>query len=45
VWGNRITELADLYYRRHQDGISFWMVMLETTIVLPFIIDVLPLLI
>ncbi|MEN6427449.1 MAG: hypothetical protein ABFE13_19015 [Phycisphaerales bacterium] len=32
--------LGDLYYLLHQDWINSWMVPLETTIVLLFILDV-----
>jgi uncharacterized Rmd1/YagE family protein len=48
-WSNvinvKLRTLADLYQILHQDWLNFWMVVLETTIVLLFIIDVLLLLI
>jgi hypothetical protein len=40
----KLRTLADLYQLLHQDWTNFWMVVLETTIVLLFIIDVLLLL-
>jgi hypothetical protein len=43
--GVKLRTLADLYYLLHQDWLNFWMVILETTIVLLFIIDVLLLII
>ena len=41
----KLRTLADLYQILHQDWLNFWMVVLETTIVLLFIIDVVVLLI
>jgi hypothetical protein len=41
----KLRTLGDLYYLLHQDWINSWMVVLETTIVLLFIIDVVILLI
>ena len=40
----KLRTLADLYQILHQDWLNFWMVVLEATIVLLFIIDVLLLL-
>lgn len=40
----KLRTLADLYQILHQDWLNFWMVVLATTIVLLFIIDVLLLL-
>lgn len=37
----KLRTLAELYQLLHQDWVNFWMVVLETTIVLLFIIDVL----
>ncbi len=36
----KLRTLADLYQLLHQDWINYWMVLLETTIVLLFILDV-----
>lgn len=36
----KLRTLADLYQLRHQDWINNWMMLLETTIVLLFILDV-----
>jgi len=41
----KLRTLAELYQLLHQDWINSWMVILETTIFLLFIIDVLLLLI
>jgi hypothetical protein len=40
----KLRTLADLYHLLHQDWINYWMVVLETTIVLLFILDVILLL-
>jgi len=37
----KLRTLGELYQLLHQDWVNFWMVVLETTIVLLFIIDVL----
>ena len=36
----KLRTLGDLYYLLHQDWVNSWMVLLETTIVLLFILDV-----
>jgi hypothetical protein len=36
----KLRTLADLYYLLNQDRINFWMMLLETTVVLLFILDV-----
>jgi len=41
----KLRTLADLYHLLHQDWINYWMVVLETTIVLLFILDVVLLLV
>jgi hypothetical protein len=41
----KLRTLADLYQLLHQDWINYWMVVLETTIVLLFILDVILLLV
>ena len=41
----KLRTLGDLYQLLQQDWVNFWMVVLETTIVLLFILDVILLLI